>query len=62
MKWLQQIYILFEISKNIYDIFLAQLPRKFDLFFENGGFKNSTPPQTAINGGNLNIYCKNIFL
>ena len=29
--------------------------KKVRLFLENGGFKNSTPPQTAINGGKLNI-------
>ena len=47
------------ISRNIFKIFLAQIIRKLDVFLENGGFKNSTPPQTAIIGIKLNIYEKN---
>ena len=52
------ILILLEISKNIYNIFLAQILRKLDLILENGCFENSTPPQTAINGCRIYIYDK----
>ena len=58
MKWIQQIYIWLEISKNTHYIFLAQITRKFELFLENGGFKRFNTAETAIIGGKLNIYAE----
>ena len=40
-------------QKNTNNIFLAQITRRLELFLENDGFKNSTPPKTEINGGKI---------
>ena len=39
MKWVEQIYIWLENSKNISNILLAQISWKFELFLENNGFQ-----------------------